>query len=426
MLLPNQRAKLIGIFENFRSAYVGSQLLEECVHDPEPDGITQGTLMQCLVTSLVEGDEAPCLALVRGMCDRNVPFLILSHEIAFLRDALIRSAVAERDLECVTSSVAFFDALEDQLARLYLERYLSLLAQRTHNRLQHIASLSEKNLLSHFESHLRWMGRLVDAVQRCDVAAMPEMDHERCDFGLWLHSDGRSLIRDTSHYRRVVEVHHTMHRVVDEIKTELQASKPHCLPIYALIKKAENLSLDLGNEIAMLNCMIIMSVYNKDPMTGLLTRRTLDRILINQLEISRATDTPFCLLMCDLDHFKRLNDDHGHVVGDQALQHFVRLTRDSIRQADLMFRYGGEEFLIVLPATTYEQGRQLAEKLLARLNAEVFDAGGATIRVQASFGLLEGNGNKVSFIDQALVHELIKECDQRLYIAKHRGRNQVA
>jgi diguanylate cyclase (GGDEF)-like protein len=426
MLLSVHREKLVKVFEKYRSEYVGSQLIEECVHGQADICVSQAALVHCLVSSLVNDEDFPCLALVKGMCQLNVPFLIISHEIAFLRDALIRIALQEHDIESVTSAVEFFDALEDEMARLYLENYLTALAQRTHLRLQHISTLSEKNLLIHFESHMRWMAQLTQAVTHADIAVLPEMSHERCAFGAWLHSEGQELIRDKSHYKRVVELHQTMHGVVTDLQAVMQASNPHSLPIYALLKKAENHSLDLGNEIAMLNCMVIMSVYNKDPMTGLLTRRTLDRIMINQLEISRATETPFCLLMCDLDHFKQVNDEHGHVVGDLALLHFVKLARDSIRQSDLVFRYGGEEFLIVLPATTYDQGLLLAEKLCARLNREPMDLDGKDFPVRASFGLLEANGNKVSFIDQELVRELINECDQRLYIAKQRGRNQIA
>ena len=425
-LLPVQRAKLVKVFEKYRSAYVGSQLIEECMPGQAEVCVSQAALVHCLVSALVNDEDFPCLALVKGMCQLNVPFLIISHEIAFLRDALIRIALQEQEIDSVTAAVEFFDALEDEMAHLYLENYLAGLAHRTHMRLQHIGALSEKNLLTHFESHMRWMAQLTGAVSRGDAKAMPEMSHERCDFGTWLHSEGRNLIRDKSHYTRVVDLHRTMHEVVGELQAVMVGDHPHSLPIYALLKKAENHSLDLGNEIAMLNCMVIMSVYNKDPMTGLLTRRTLDRIMLNQLEISRATDTPFCLLMCDLDHFKQVNDEHGHVVGDLALLHFVKLARDSIRQADLMFRYGGEEFLIVLPATTYEQGMVLAEKLIARLNHEPLDLDDKMFPVRASFGLLEANGNKVAFIDQEVVRELIQECDQRLYIAKQRGRNQIA
>jgi diguanylate cyclase (GGDEF)-like protein len=419
------REKLVRIFLRHRTEFIGSQLVEECSHDRTKLAVSQAELIHCLSAALVDDEDFPCVALAKAMCQIDVPFIIVANEIAYLRDALIRAALREADLRCVSYAVEFFDTLEDNLASVFLESFLDVLKRRNGMRLEQIARLSEKNLLAFFESHLHWMERLTAAVAQRDLAAMPELDHERCAFGTWLHEEGPELIRDRAHYQHIVDLHRAMHQVAAEMKSVIGGESGN-LPVYALLKKAENYSLDLGNQIAMLNCMVIMSVYSKDPMTGLLTRRTLDRIMITQLEVSRATETPFCLLMCDIDHFKRINDEHGHPVGDRAILHFVKLVRESVRQSDMVFRFGGEEFLIVLPSTTYEQGMRLAEQIRARLNATPMQIEGKVLEIRASFGLLEGNGNKVSFIDDTLVQELIKECDQRLYLAKHRGRNQVA
>lgn len=419
-----ERAVLAELFTGLRNRYAGSQLADECQHR-HGGCVNQELLADCLERALVLGDEAPCQALVRRMGEANVPFMIVSHEIAFLRDALIREAVHTGQPAAVTAAVSFFDTLLDHLASVFLKDYLRDLATRNHVRLQHIAALSEKNLLVYFERHLAWMERLTEAVARRDPAAMPEVDHERCDFGRWLHEEGIGLIRDRSHYKEIVRIHATMHTVVAELSQLLKGTAS--LPILAQLKRAETYSLDLGNEISMLNSLVIMSVYSKDPMTGLLTRRSLDRIMLNQLEISRATETPFCVLMGDLDHFKAINDRHGHAVGDRALLHFVDRMRDVLRQSDLIFRYGGEEFLVILPSTEYAQGLRLAETLVQCLNGSPLKLdGGDALAVQCSFGLLEVNGLKTPFIDNEVVHDVIRECDRKLYIAKHRGRNQVA
>ncbi|MDR3394036.1 MAG: sensor domain-containing diguanylate cyclase [Parasulfuritortus sp.] len=418
------RAGLIRLFDSYRSRYIGSQLIDDCSRQAGAC-VSQEELVGCLEAALVNGDEKTCRDLVARMCRDNVPFMIVAHEIAYLRDALIKLAVEADESNLVTAAVTFFDDLQDHLAQVFLDDFLKILRTRNHVRLQHIAALSEKNLLVYFERHLAWMEKLTEAVATRDVTAMPEMDHQNCEFGQWLHNEGMALIRDRSHYKEIVRIHADMHGVVPDIRNAM-AGGADSLPILARLKKAENHSLDLGSEISMLNSMVIMSVYSKDPMTGLLTRRSLDRIMLNQLEISRATETPCCLLMCDLDHFKQINDEHGHVVGDQAILHFSQVMREVLRQSDLLFRYGGEEFLIILPSTDYDQGMALAEKLRARLNDQPMSVEQAKVDVRASFGLLEVHGRKTAFIDNELVRELIQACDQKLYLAKQRGRNQVA
>jgi diguanylate cyclase len=427
VLSSDAASRLQTLFEDYRSRYVGSRLLEEYRTYTLGGGLSLDDLAECIEHVLAGNESTACRELVIKLFKANVPFMIVAHEIAFLRDKLIKLAIEQGDIECVSETIVFFDKLEDQLAAVYLSHYLHSLGSRNHVRMRHISSLSEKNILVHFEDHLNWMHQLTQAVMARDATQLPELNSGHCAFGHWLHNEGIRLIRDQSHYKQVDHIHRVMHQVVEEIQDTLTLAESQHLRLYALMKKAENYSLDLGNEISMLNSMVIMSVYNKDPLTGLLTRRNLDRILINQLEISRATETPFCLVMCDLDHFKEINDRFGHGVGDQAISHFTRLARHIIRQADLMFRYGGDEFLIILPSTDYEQGKHIAEKLCAALNDNPMpmEAGGS-VAMTASFGHLDVAGSKVSFIDKELGRELLRECDRKLYLAKHRGRNQEA
>jgi diguanylate cyclase (GGDEF)-like protein len=194
--------------------------------------------------------------------------------------------------------------------------------------------------------------------------------------------------------------------------------------IYGLMKKAETYSLELGSEISLLNNVVIMSVYNKDPLTGFLSRRFMERVMLNQMEIARATEAAFSLIMFDLDHFKQINDSHGHQTGDRMLEHVAAIVRSSLRQSDLVFRYGGEEFLIVLPSTKVQQARQLAEKLRQRI-AQSPLPGDEALPITASFGVLQIVPDNYKMVDMMLVRELIGECDTRLYSAKERGRNCV-
>lgn len=414
-------------FAQAGGCHAGPWRVEEFGERSRP-GFGHDELVACL-RRLLTGRADPALAELSEQmtraCARNVPFPIVAHELAHLRDRLIRLAVEDDNMAAIGAIIAFFDELKDMLARIYLGSFLGALGHRNSVRLRHIAALAEKNLLIHFEKHLDWLKQLTQAVSVRDGAAMPEAHHERCEFGKWLHGEGAKLVRDKSHHAHLVEVHAAMHRVVYEI-ADMMGQNRDSLPLYALMRKAENYSLDIGNEVAMLNSMVIMTNYNKDPMTGGLTRRSLERVMINQLEISKATETPFCLLMCDVDHFKQINDNHGHTAGDRAIVRFAETLRSNLRQADLLFRFGGDEFLIMLPSTGYAQGLDVAEKLRAAVSGLRMETERDGFDMCASFGLLEVCGSKTAFIDSELVNNLIKECDQRLYLAKHRGRNQVA
>jgi diguanylate cyclase len=419
------RQDMTRYFLRARSQYVGPWHIEEFEQHRTSPGFDQEELVDCLKQLLIDHDSPVCLELMARMCRQNVPFMIVAHELSHLRDLLIRLAAEDGNVDAVSAIMAFFDVLEDALAKIYLSGFLGALGHRNSVRLRHISALAEKNLLVHFEKHLDWLRQLTAAVSARDRLAMPEAHHERCEFGKWLHGEGARLVRDRSHYAHLVEIHAAMHHVVDEIEGMIGLTSDS-LPLYALMKKAENYSLDLGNEISMLNSMVIMINYNKDPMTGALTRRSLERVMINQLEISRATETPFCLLMCDVDYFKQINDRHGHTAGDRAIVHFANALRGNLRQSDLMFRFGGDEFLLMLPSTGYQQGWEVAEKLRNAVAEQPVPANIEPLALRASFGLLEVSGSKTSFIDSELVSNLIQECDRRLYLAKHRGRNQIA
>ena len=380
-------------------------------------------IKDCLQEAMRTGNESGCREMVEQLADSDSPFMLFSHQFGVLRSLVVKVVLDSGILDEARTAVALFEEMEERFAAVYLRVFLNRLGTRNHLRLGHIRALNDKNILVYFESHLEWMARLVDAVRDRAGDGMPELDPNACQFGRWLAAEGPRLIRDRSHVAQIQHLHEAMHRVVSEvgsIMTHPRASSP----IYALLRKAETFSLELGNEISLLNSVVIMSVYNKDPLTGFLNRRFLDRVLVNQMEIAKATETPFSVIMFDLDHFKQLNDGYGHQTGDRALEHVAALVRDSLRQSDLVFRFGGEEFLLVAPSTALAPARQLAEKLRERLASAPLPHT-PPLPLSASFGVVEVNPASYEVVDQRHVHEVIAACDARLYAAKHSGRNCV-
>lgn len=148
-----------------------------------------------------------------------------------------------------------------------------------------------------------------------------------------------------------------------------------------------------------------------DPLTGLANRRGL-QVRLAQLERSGE---PYGVVCADLDHFKRLNDDHGHPAGDECLKTFARVLRETCRTGDLIVRQGGEEFAVILPGTTVEGARVIAE----RIRQGLVDATRDSVPFTASFGVA-GRPEIASTAVEALA-----AADAALYVAKERGRNRV-
>ena len=158
----------------------------------------------------------------------------------------------------------------------------------------------------------------------------------------------------------------------------------------------------------------------RDGLTGLWNRTAIFDILQNELARSARSGEPLIVLMADLDGFKPVNDHFGHMAGDAVLRQVAARMRASVRRYDAVGRYGGEEFLMVLPGCELPGGLMLAERIRDAIGAECFRAGDAEIRLTCSLGA-------ACAIPPAIPHadDLVREADAALYRAKRQGRNRV-
>ncbi len=160
---------------------------------------------------------------------------------------------------------------------------------------------------------------------------------------------------------------------------------------------------------------------NSDELTGLGNRRYLNHALPNEFNTAYRNRTSLAVLMCDIDYFKKLNDDYGHQVGDLCLSEVGRVLHDSLRRPpDLCFRYGGEEFLALLPNTDLQGAKLVAENIRKKIESMVINAPSGDIRITISIGAY------AEIPENRDAHEqLMKTADENLYKAKERGRNCV-
>lgn len=156
-----------------------------------------------------------------------------------------------------------------------------------------------------------------------------------------------------------------------------------------------------------------------DPLTGLLNRRAFFERALPLWRMALRNRRPLSVMMADIDHFKAINDNHGHAMGDKVLAAVSKCLAEACRSSDVPARWGGEEFVILLSETDGRQAHQLAERLRAEIDDLIIGTARNPIRLTASFGIAERN-------DHDSLEQLIREADEWLYCAKGNGRNQVA
>ncbi|MCS0633846.1 GGDEF domain-containing protein [Telluria mixta] len=187
------------------------------------------------------------------------------------------------------------------------------------------------------------------------------------------------------------------------VRSSLSATNAR-LELLAAVNKALQLEArDLANQA------------HTDPLTGALNRQGLREVLMKRLHVAGHVDEEMAVVFMDLDHFKRINDQHGHDAGDEVLRRFAAVIRGEIRSSDKLVRWGGEEFLLLSPETDVPHAVSMLDKLRAALAKQEWPQG---LRVTSSFGV-------TSLKPEEDIGAAIKRADGALYLAKANGRNRV-
>lgn len=165
---------------------------------------------------------------------------------------------------------------------------------------------------------------------------------------------------------------------------------------------------------------VLTELATTDALTGLLNRRHFHALAGEELQRFRRFGGQFCVLMVDVDHFKRINDSHGHLFGDRVLREVAQRVLSSLRSMDLAARFGGEEFVALLLETDIDAGRDVAERIRRRVAESPVRADGVDVCMSVSIGATQVDGGDVT------VDALLDRADRALYTAKEAGRDRVA
>lgn len=242
---------------------------------------------------------------------------------------------------------------------------------------------------------------------------LPDIKHS--EFGMWLQHKAAII------FESAPELEQIRRRIEDVEKSlfpKLLESRRNPGGASMLMKEIEAGIAEIKFMLGGLFDRFIEVESGRDALTRLLNRRFLPAVLTREMALARRSSVPFALLLLDLDHFKKINDAYGHAAGDLVLQQAADLVVSSVRAGDFVFRYGGEEMLIVLVEVDRDQALHVAEIIRQRFVAEPLRVGdGQTVGVTASIGIATYNGHPD-------YETMLKDADGALYEAKEAGRNR--
>jgi diguanylate cyclase len=211
-----------------------------------------------------------------------------------------------------------------------------------------------------------------------------------------------------------------LNSILDEVLKETRLVQSEALKARDKMVLARQEVQDAENRIHALEAKLqhLSELVREDQLTGSLNRRGLDDVFERETARSDRRGTPLCIAILDLDDFKKLNDTYGHIAGDAALKHLVKIVKDTLRSMDVIARFGGEDFLIMMPETTVEAASSTMTRLQRELTRHFFLHDNEKVLITFSAGVALRRPNE----EQT---DLVKRADKAMYTAKQTGKNRV-
>ena len=213
------------------------------------------------------------------------------------------------------------------------------------------------------EMHTEWLGKLHEHLickQPVSDDILQENAYQICALGKWYYSDAPSLLKDYDEFADIEKVHKAMHVHAREIAlNHLNESKIDPTD-YRKFTSSQHTLLHL---FSTLKEKILLSAHSFDELTGAVRREAFSLLSTNTHAEAERYKQAYCIAMIDIDHFKQVNDQYGHIVGDEVLKSVAHNINFHTRKTDILCRFGGEEFLLLLPKTTLTQSTRVMQKL---------------------------------------------------------------
>lgn len=268
-------------------------------------------------------------------------------------------------------------------------------------------------------NHINWLRQLHAALitdTPCPANDLRIDAHHRCEFGRWYYGEGMAQHHGESGFAEIESTHHAMHDAARLLLTHRVSGAP------IDIKEYENfmdLAIQFKQDVRVYQYALINQVCTVDHLTGAWNRHAMAMKLAEESERTQRSGQDCSLCMMDIDFFKRVNDEYGHKIGDEVLQAFTSIVSTELRKYDTLFRYGGEEFLMLLPNTSLDNAAHLLNRIRETLAATpITSSNGTVIHLTASFGVAQ-------LVSHEAIEDALEHADHALLAAKANGRNKV-
>jgi diguanylate cyclase len=262
---------------------------------------------------------------------------------------------------------------------------------------------------------LEWGQEILFTMHRtAGAATLPSLG--KSEFGLWFSHKASAIFEGDPDIEQIEVI---VQRIDSTILPMLRVPSMELKPRDELIQELQSALADVKFHMNQLFDRHQEAENGRDTLTRLLNRKFLPAVMGREIKIAQMRHTGFALLLLDLDHFKNVNDAHGHDAGDQVLQQVAGLLMASVRNGDFVFRYGGEEILLMLVDVDCAAAQRLAEQIRQKIEGTPIAIGsGKQVTISASIGGAMYGGHP----DHQF---LIKQADEAMYSAKQQGRNRV-
>lgn len=271
----------------------------------------------------------------------------------------------------------------------------------------------QQGLAGHFD----WLHRWYQAVlNRGEGAAPPDAQASACAFCQWHQSVGSTSFAEFDGFAQLAAEHDEVHAKAVQLSLRAQAGLTITTSDYETLMMSV---LAFGATAQGFEREVWKALATVDPLTGLANRQSMRTHLMGERDRALRQKLPLSLALADIDHFKKINDGFGHSQGDKVLRAVAAVLKSTVRPYDVVYRYGGEEFLLCLPGTNAENGALVLERIRAAIESlALCDDNDTPIPVTATFGIAEINAD-------LSVDDAIELADRALYDGKLGGRNKV-
>jgi len=284
----------------------------------------------------------------------------------------------------------------------------------SHKELDIILVQIDQAIDNHDQWHRQLMRTLICKLPP-DQRDMAADAHTQCRFGQWYYEQANPSLHKHPTFASLEREHTELHALVARLLS-VSATEARIDPM--LYDQFANTLERMRLQLFSLKHEIEAELHNRDPLTGAYTRYGMLATLRDQQALAIRGVGQCAVAMIDVDHFKAINDQHGHAIGDHTLTHLSSILLRHLRPYDKLYRYGGEEFVLVLPNTEAEAAMEISERMRTLVEDNPVPVDGQPVAITVSIG--------VAMLDPGAPVEMsVERADQAMYAAKQQGRNRV-